>query len=352
MYHLLSNCPKLFSRQIKSLIMGIQRKMNWGIIGLGKIARKFAADLQIVPDARLHAVASTSRERSTAFAQQFNVPHAFDSYQALLECPDLDVVYIATPHTLHCENTLMCLERKIPVLCEKPAGMNPQEVHKMVTTATLNHTFLMEAMWTQFIPAFKKSMSLLASGVIGKPLSIKADFGFAAPYNVDGRAFNKDLGGGSLLDIGIYPVFLALEIFGQPIDIQAFAQFSPTAVDTTCAILFKHEKGALSMLHSTFTSLTNTEAYIYGEQGTIHIHPRFHHPEKISLHVQGKPVKEFSMPYQGNGYQFEIEEVNRCLRKKLLESPLMPLEKSVRLAETLYKIREKIGLVYPKQDVF
>jgi predicted dehydrogenase len=331
--------------------MGVQKKINWGIIGLGKIARKFASDMQLVPDAKLHAVASTSKERAAAFAQEFNAPHAFGSYQAMLDCPDLDVVYIATPHVLHCENTLMCLERKMPVLCEKPMGMNPQEVKRMSDLAHQNQTFLMEALWTQFIPAFKKAMSLIASGAIGKPLSIKADFGFTAPFDVQKRAFNKDLGGGSLLDIGIYPVFLAMEIFGKPIDIQAFAQFSTTEVDATCAILLKHKSDEISMLHSTFTSLTNTEAYIYGEQGTIHIHPRFHHPEKVSLQLNGKPLKEFSMPYNGNGYQFEIEEVNRCLKKNVLESPLMPLQKSALLAETLYRIREKIGLVYPKHDI-
>jgi predicted dehydrogenase len=239
----------------------------------------------------------------------------------------------------------------MPVLCEKPMGMNPQEVQRMIEASIQNKTFLMEAFWTQFIPAFKKAMSLLESGVIGKALSIKADFGFAAPFDVEKRAFNKDLGGGSLLDIGIYPVFLALEVFGKPIEIQALAQFSTTEVDETCAILLKHENGGISMLHSTFTSLTNTEAYIYGEHGTIHIHPRFHHPEKVSLQVHGKPLKEFSLPYNGNGYQFEMEEVNRCLRKNVLESSFMPLSKSALLAETLYKIREKIGLVYPKHDL-
>jgi predicted dehydrogenase len=327
-----------------------QRKINWGIIGLGKIARKFAADLQLVPNATLHAVASTSAERAHAFAAQYQVPHVFESYEAILDCPDLDVVYIATPHRFHCENTLMCLSRKMPVLCEKPIGMNAYEVQQMMNASIQNKTFLMEAFWTQFIPAFKKAMNLLQSGVIGKPLSIKADFGFAAPFDVEKRAFNKDLGGGSLLDIGLYPVFLALEVFGKPIDIQAFAQFSTTGVDATCAILLKHNQGEISMLHSTFTSLTNTEAYIYGEHGTIHIHPRFHHPEKVSLQVHGKPLKEFSMPYNGNGYQFEIEEVNRCLKKNVLESSLLPLSKSALLAETLDKIRAKIGLVYPKHD--
>ncbi|MDX1911788.1 MAG: Gfo/Idh/MocA family oxidoreductase [Saprospiraceae bacterium] len=178
---------------------------NWGIIGLGKIARQFAEDLQRLPNARLHAVASTSTERATAFAQEFNATHAFGSYEEIVGCPDLDVVYIATPHPLHAENTLLCLENGLPVLCEKPFAMHYDEARRMVAAARRNRVFLMEALWTRFIPATETAINMVENGEIGRLHTIRADLGFNMPFNPASRVYNKSLGAGSLLDLGICP---------------------------------------------------------------------------------------------------------------------------------------------------
>ncbi len=325
-------------------------QINWGILGLGKIAHKFAHDLRFVKDARLHAVASTDSQRSADFAKQYGAPYHFSSYEALLNCPHLDVVYIATPHHLHCANTLMCLRRRIPVLCEKPFGMNAQEVRQMIDTAHTNQTFLMEAMWTRFIPSFQRALELIQSGVIGRPLSMKADFGFFAPFNAESRLFNKDLGGGSLLDIGIYPIMAALCIFGKPTKISALATMSQTDVDETCAINFQYADGAIAMLHSTVKAHTNIEAFIYGEKGLLYIHPRFHHSEMLTVKLYSGQEEILSLPIDGHGYQFEAMEVNRCLNNNTLESSIMSHQFSLDLIETLDAVRREIGLVYPKHD--
>lgn len=325
-------------------------QINWGIIGLGKIAHKFAHDLRFVKDAQLHAVASTDSQRSADFAKQYGASYHFSSYEALLNCPHLDAVYIATPHHLHCVNTLMCLRRRIPVLCEKPFGMNAQEVRQMIDMAHTNQVFLMEAMWTRFIPSFQRALELIQSGVIGRPLSMKADFGFFAPFNAESRIFNKDLGGGSLLDIGIYPIMAALSIFGKPAKISALATMSQTDVDETCAVNFQYDNGAIAMLHSTVKAHTNIEAFIYGEKGVLYIHPRFHHSEMLTVKLYNGQEEILSLPIDGHGYQFEAMEVNRCLINNALESSIMSHQFSLDLIETLDAVRREIGLIYPKHD--
>lgn len=328
----------------------MKSQINWGIIGLGKIAHKFAHDLKYVPNAKLHAVASTDSKRSADFARQYNVPYHFNSYEALLNCPHLDVVYIATPHPSHFTNTMMCLRRRIPVLCEKPFGMNAKEVKTMIETARNNQTFLMEAMWTRFIPSFQKAVEIIKNGVIGKPHSLKADFGFYAPFNPASRIYNKDLGGGSLLDIGIYPIMAALTIFGKPQKISALATMGPTEVDETCAVNFQYANGAIAMCHSTIKADTAIEAYIYGEKGVIHIHNRFHHSKALTVTLNDGKEETISMPFEGHGYQFEAMEVTNCLKNDVLGSKIVSHQFSLDLIETLDSVRKDIGLVYPKHD--
>ena len=329
----------------------MKTKIHWGIIGLGKIAHKFAQDLRQVPDAKLHAVASTDRERANAFAEQYNAPYAFGSYEAILNCPHLDVVYIATPHVLHYSVAMMCLRRRIPVLCEKPLAMNAAEVQKMVTMAKTNYTFFMEAMWSQFVPAFRKSLELVQSGIIGRPLSIKADFCAKFPYDLQGRAFNKELGGGALLDIGIYPIMFALSVLGKPSKIHAMATMGESGVDYACAVNFQYDNGSLFMGHASMMHHSRVEASIYGEKGIIHIPTQFHHPKAVILEREDGKVETFNMPYDGHGYQFEAAHVTKCLQTNQLESPVMTHQFSMDLISLLDAVRAEIGLVYPKHDL-
>jgi predicted dehydrogenase len=333
----------------------MKAQLNWGIIGSGRIAHKFAQDMRLVPNARLHAVASSDRGRAQEFARQYGAEYAFGSYEAIVNCPHLDVVYIASTNEKHCENAILCLKRRIPVLCEKPLAMNLKEVKRMLDTAEKYQTFFMEAMWSRCIPAFKKVIELVENGAIGGPLSIKADFGFFHPFDPSSRLFDIKQGGGSLVDIGVYPITLAQSIFGKPLIINALAQKNKTTgVDETCALQFGYANQEIALLNTSVTAELPIEAYIFGEKGYIHIPPRFHHPHFFDLYLYdgfNKPKKEtFKMPHEGHGYQFEIMEVNRCLGKNLLESPAMPHSFSLDMMETLDAVREKIGLVYEGHD--
>ncbi len=323
------------------------KTFNWGIIGPGRIAHKFAQDIIRTEHARLHAVASRTGERARSFAAQYGAPHYFGSYEGILGCPDLDAVYIATPHTSHCENTLMCLRAGIPVLCEKPFAMNAREVKKMIAAAREHDTFLMEALWTRFLPTTLKALELIREGAVGQVLSVKADFGFKAAFDPEGRLYNPALGGGSLLDIGIYPVFLALLVLGKPDKIKAMARIGSTGVDEECGILFQYADGRMAHLHSTVLARTKTEAFIYGEEGVIHLHTRWHEPTSMSLlRPDGRP-QDFRFDWKTNGYSYEALEAMRCLAQGLKESPLMPLSFSLDLIELLDAIRRQIGLAYP-----
>lgn len=328
----------------------MSRIYNWGIIGPGRIAHKFAKDLTAQKDARLHAVASRSKERAKTFADQYQATYHFGNYAELMDCPDLDVIYIATPHVQHWENTLMCLNAGIPVLCEKPFAMNLQQVQQMIALAREKQTFLMEAIWTRFSPSMKKTLELIQNDSIGEVISLKADFGFKAVFDPQKRLFNRDLGGGSLLDIGIYPVFLALLILGKPIGVKAFAKMSETGVDEECGVLLQFTGGKMAHLHSTLIASTKTEAFIYGTKGTIHMHSGWHRPTNITLIKEGERPKEIQLEKQGFGYTYEIAEVVKCLSEKKLESDLLPLSFSRDLIELLDTIRAEAGIYYPKFD--
>ena len=325
----------------------MHKKINWGIIGLGKIAHKFAADLQLSETSVLYGVASRSSEKANEFAEKYGAISAFDSYEKLAKDSNIDVIYIATPHTFHFENTMLCLRNGKAVLCEKPMGINSTEVQTMIAEATSRKLFLMEAIWTRFMPAIEKVLELLDEKVIGDIIQVRADFGFKAELNLESRLFNKELGGGSLLDIGIYPVFLSLLVLGIPSDINAMARMTETNVDSSCALLFDYSTNAKAVLESTFEANTPTEAFIYGTKGALKIHRRFHQPTKITLFKDDSETI-FELPYTGNGYLHEIEEVNTCLFNSVKESSKLPLNLSFNLATLLTKVQAKINLHYER----
>lgn len=328
----------------------MQRKINWGILGLGHIAHKFAADLKLIPNATLHAVASTSEERAQNFAAQYDAVHYYGNYQAMMECPDLDVVYIATRHPNHHANTLLCLKHKIPVLCEKPFAMNKEQVEEMIAAAKSNHTFLMEALWTRFLPTTKKVLEMIHEGVIGEVTSVKADFGFKAAFDKYGRLFNQNEGGGALLDIGIYPVFLSLLLFGKPEEIKAVATIGETNVDETCQMIFRYPNNKIANLHATILNKTATEAYIYGTKGVIRINSRFHESTSVTLLLNDEEPKDIFFEFLGIGYRYEAEAVMEYLSKDVIEHPLMPHAFSLDLIALLDRVREEAGVFYPTYD--
>lgn len=323
----------------------MHKKINWGIIGLGKIASKFAADLQLSDTAILHGVASRSMDKAIAFSEKYNAKKAYDSYEALANNPEVDVIYIATPHVFHFENTMLCLQHNKAVLCEKPLGINSTQVQTMIEEARSRKVFLMEAIWTRFMPSYQKILELLDEKTIGDIISIRADFGFLGELNTENRLYNKKLGGGSLLDIGIYPIFLSLLVLGMPTEVNAMARMTTTEVDSFCAMLFNYENGAKAVLESTFEVNTPTEAYIFGSKGSIKLHRRFHHTNTITLYTNDEETV-FELPHAGIGYIHEIEDVNNCIHNGETENSKLPLAFSEQLMTIIDQVKAKIGLRY------
>ena len=319
---------------------------RWGILGPGRIAHKFAQDLLTLPDAQLYAVASSDQQRANEFAELYNAPHAFGAYEDLLTLPDLDVVYVATPHTKHHENALMLLNGGIAVLGEKPFAMNSEQVREMVETARVKGVFLMEALWSRFMPGIEFALDLIKSGAIGKVVSVKADFGFKAPFLPDKRLFNKDLGGGSLLDIGIYPLFLSYLILGKPATIKASALFGTTGVDEQCGMVLAYTDGQVALLDSTLLASTDCLGLIQGETGQIRIHSRFHETKGVTLKRDDQPAKPFVFNRETHGYTYEAQHVMQCLAQSRTESPLWSLDDSLNLMALLDTVRAEAGIVY------
>jgi predicted dehydrogenase len=330
----------------------MSRRIRWGILGCGNIANKFAADLKWVNDAELVAVASRSQLKASELSTKYGAHHAFNSYEALVSSPDVDAIYIATPHGLHYEHALLCLNHKKAVLCEKAFALNTTQVTKIIAAARKHDVFLMEAFWTKFLPQYQKVDSLIKSGGIGEIKMIQADFGFKAASPPAQRLYDPLLGGGALLDIGIYPVFLAISLLGPPTEIEATMKPYPSGVDEQIAIVMKFENGALANLSATFAAATPVEATITGTDGYIRMSNRFHNA------VANVEMIKHSMPAEigaihkevGYGYQFETRHVTECLQRGLKESPVMSHADSLLLMETLDKIRKKCGISYPADE--
>jgi len=272
------------------------KKIKWGILGLGKIAGKFAIGLKDVKGAELYAVASRSKTKAETFAKEHEATKLFSSYEAMLEDEELDVVYIATPHVFHHQQTLLCLDHKKAVLCEKPFAINKKQVEEMIAKAKKENVFLMEAMWTQFLPHFQFVIKQIKSEKYGKIKNLKADFGFPAPVDLDKRLYNKNLGGGSLLDIGIYPIFMAMSVLGIPDKIQAKASFHETGIDEDCDMIFEYKGGIEAELGSSIIKKTPTTAVIQLEKATITLNTRFHEPTSLTIQTpEGEETKDFQV---------------------------------------------------------
>jgi predicted dehydrogenase len=321
--------------------------VRWGIIGLGKIAGRFAESLAYVPDSRLWAVASRSADKAEQFGGRFSVPFRYADYDGILSNPEVDIIYIATPHSEHHALALRCLNQGKAVLCEKPLALNSRQVEEMIATARQQQRFLMEALWTKFMPPYQKLTRLIASGAIGSVNGIHANFGMRTEYQTGHRLFDPRLGGGGLLDIGIYPVFLAVALMGRPEKLQAMATLTESGVDDNCHITMDFGHKAYAQLSCSLTTTTSLEAEIYGSNGFIKMHNPFHGLTALSVYdAQRQFVETFRFDIPSHGLQYEAAEATRCLREGLAESPLMRHSESQLLMETLDRIRQQIGVRY------
>jgi predicted dehydrogenase len=323
--------------------------IRWGILGCGRIARKFAADLALVQDARLMAVAARKMETAEDFARDFPAPHVHGSYEALVADPDVDVIYIATPHALHHEQTLLCLKHQKAVLCEKAFALNLRQAKEMVDSSQKNKVFLMEALWSKFLPQYQKLQELITSGELGEIMNVFANFGFIPQHPVPPRLYDPALGGGSLLDIGIYNVFFALSVLGRPDSVEASMTPTSQGVDQQCAALFKYKTGAMAQLFSSLTSNLGTEADVGGTKSRVRLTSRFYAPSANIELFTGREETRQLIPVSresGSGYQYEARHVGDCLRKDLIESPVMTHADSLLIMETMDRIRSVAGIHY------
>ena len=321
---------------------------RFAILGLGKIARKFAADIKLVEGATLTSVASRSQERADAFAEEFHARYAAGSYGELFEGPHLHAAYVATPHTGHYELVRECIERDLPVLCEKPLAVRYEHVEELVALARRRSVYLMEALWTRFLPTFRAAKARIERGDIGRLEGLRADFGFKAGPASAERILSPHLAGGALLDIGIYPVFLAQVLFGPPAEIWATARLNGDGVDVDDTIVLEYAGGQRATLHCTLLAKTKTEAVVYGSEGTLYWDGLWYQQSSFTVRRDGAEDESRYVPkVRGFGYAFETQAMVEDLRAHRTESELWSLDDTLTLHRTLRDIRELIGLRYP-----
>lgn len=324
-----------------------KKSFNWGIIGCGQIAGQFARSLEIIPDATLYAAASRSAEKARKFCIKHHGKKWYGSYEMLAADPEVDAVYIATPHPMHLQNSMMCIRQKKAVLCEKPFTVNAQETRQLIEAARQAQVFLMEAFWTRFLPSTLKLNRLLEDGVIGVPRLVQADFGYHMPFDAEHRSYSPELAGGALLDVGVYPINFAQMIFKESPDaIQSLMIPADTGIDAQSAYLFKYPGNSMAIMNSAVNVETQHNAWIYGTEGFIHM-PKFFHARKMHVKRYDGYKETFSIPFESTGYSYEALEVMNCIRSGLLESPVMPLDESLQIMQIMDSIRQQWGLTYP-----
>jgi scyllo-inositol 2-dehydrogenase (NADP+) len=327
---------------------------RWGIIGPGNIAHEFTHDLKYVNNEKhiVQAIVAKDIESAREFAATEQVAECYDDINAFLNESSVDAVYIATPHALHYEQTLQCLNRQIPVLCEKPIAINSEQLQEMIDTAVRNNTFLMEGMWIRFLPSIEKTMEVINSGMLGELLHLRADMSYPAPKDPENRFFNPALGGGSLLDLGIYPVYLALLLFGPPDEIKATGRLSSKGVDETCAALLDYQNGRYAVAESSIVSQTSLQAEVYGSKAKLVIQKQWNEkPPALVIESYDGKAKTIELNWEGRGFQFEVEEVISSIQNRKIENEKMSHKFSLELMNCMDEIRRQMSVRYPADQL-
>ena len=328
----------------------MKKEFKWGVISPGRIAHTFAKALKVVPNATIHAVASSSQERADVFAAEYGIPHAYDDYAALVANPDIDAVYIASLHQQHYAHTKLALEAGKPVLCEKPFTVNAKETKELLDLAAEKKLFLMEAVWTRYLPIYETVRKWLDKGKIGDVTLLQSSFGFNPERNERGRLLNPELAGGTLLDIGIYPITVSQWVLGaNPVSFNAHALIGNTGVDELLSVNLIYENGVVSQFTSTFLTQAENNFYIYGSKGYIRISGPFWGATEATLVIDGqkKKSKTKKKPFKVNGFEYEIKEAMHCIKEGLLESPATTHAHTLATMELMDNIRAEIGVKYP-----
>jgi predicted dehydrogenase len=326
------------------------KKYKWGILAPGKMAAKFTRGLKLLDNAELYAVGSRDIDRSRQFATDLGFKKSYGSYEELAEDELVDIIYIASPHSHHYEHTMLCLKNKKAVLCEKAFALNSSEAKEMIAESERQGVFLMDALWPPFQPAYIKTMELLKSGAPGRLIHLDARFAFQAPFNADDRKFNISLGGGSLLDIGIYPVIDALYFMGVPDEIFAKALFSETGSEESVSIIFGYNDGRMATLYSSFRTLAGIGCDLFCENGNLFFSRERDMSQRLVVALNGEEQKKHSYMPEGMGYHFEAMEVMKCISEGKIQSDVVPHSFTIDLMNTLDRIRQAAGIVFPGRN--
>lgn len=325
----------------------MSQEFKWGILGTGGIARAFARDLSFLNNHIVAAVGSRTKESAENFAIEFPGCTSHASYEALVADPDIDAIYVATPHPMHVAHTVLALNAGKPVLCEKPFSINASEARIMVEASIENNVALLEAMWMRFLPHIHEVRKIMASGILGEIISVTADHGQRLADQGIARLVEPSLAGGALLDLGIYPVSFAHMILGVPEDVQAAAVMTDKGVDASTSILFTYKSGAQAILTTTMVAQTPCRAIVAGVNGWLEIDRTFYNPSSMRVHLYDGSVTEYPSKYQGHGLREQAIEFEKIVRSGKYESEYLTHKHTLEIMELMDQIRNKIGLKYP-----
>jgi predicted dehydrogenase len=328
----------------------MKKNYKWGILAPGKMSAKFTRALKLLENVELYAVGSRDINRAKQFAEEFGFQKAYGSYEELAADSEVDIIYIASPHSHHHEHTMLCLKNRKAVLVEKAFALNSREANEMIDEAERQQVFLMEALWPPFQPIYRKTKEILLGGDAGRIMHINSRFGFQPPFNPLDRKFNLTLGGGSLLDIGLYPVMDTLYFMGVPSQIMAKASFAETGSEDTISMIFGYEDGRMATLYSSFRTAAGIATDLLCENGNLYFSRGRDMSQRLSVSINGKENVEYSLLPEGMGYHYEAIEVMKCLEKGKIESAIVPHSFTRDLMETLDRIRKEAGIRFPGRD--
>ena len=324
-------------------------KHKWGILAPGKMSAKFTRALKLLDNVELWAVGSRDADRSAQFAADFGFRKHYGSYEELANDSEVEIIYVASPHSHHYEHVMLCLKNRKSVVCEKAFALNYQDAMEMVAEARRQNVFLMEALWPPFQPAYRRTMEKLESGEMGKLIHLNARFGFQPPFNASDRKFNPELGGGSLLDIGIYPVIDALFFMGVPDEITAKASFCETGTEDSISIIFRYNDGRMANIYSSFKTMAGIGCDLLCEKGNLYFSRERDMSQKLVVAPNTGEKHVHTYLPDGMGYHFEAIEVMKCIEQGKTESPVVPHSFTLDLMKTLDRIRDAAGIVFPRR---
>lgn len=327
----------------------MHQKIKWGILGTGRIAEIFTSELKKLPNAVVSAVGSRDKEKAQVFADRFSIPQYYGSYDDLVSCSDTDIIYVATPHSCHMDNTILSLRANKHVLCEKPFSINSHESKSMISLAKDKGLFLMDALWIRFTPLMEWLKQALKDCIIGELGMFSGSFGYAMNFDPENRVYNPELGGGALLDVGIYPLSTSIWLMGVPDETVALAKLGHTGIDEHTGMVMKTPDGKISVIYTAVVNRMPGEFTIMGEKGYISVPGPWWHLDKLFLHLNSGHTEVKTFPFEGRGYVYMARHVMNCICEGKTESPFIPLSDTLSIMNSMDQIRQQIGLKYPME---